>query len=43
MGRAAREKLEREYSLKDYCEGMLDIYCELLGRDVRNDVPERVQ
>ena len=43
MGRAAREKLEREYSLQDHCEGLLDIYSELLGRDVRRDVPERVQ
>jgi len=43
MGRAAREKLEREYSLKNHCEGLLDIYNELLGRDVRKDVPERLQ
>ena len=43
MGRAARMKLEREYSLKDHCEGLLDIYSELLGRDVRKDVSERVQ
>ena len=43
MGRAAREKLEREYSLKHHCEGLLDIYSELLGRDVRKDVSERVQ
>jgi glycosyltransferase involved in cell wall biosynthesis len=42
MGRAAREKLEREYSLKDHCEGLLHIYSELLGRDVRKDVPGRV-
>ena len=43
MGQAGREKLEREYSLQDHCEGLLDIYSELLGRDVRKDVPERVQ
>ena len=43
MGQAGREKLEREYSLQDHCEGLLDIYSELLGRDVRKDVSERVQ
>jgi glycosyltransferase involved in cell wall biosynthesis len=43
MGQAGREKLEREYSLQDHCAGLLDIYSELLGRDVRKDVPERVQ
>lgn len=43
MGLAAREKLEREYSLKDHCEGLLDIFSELLGRNVRKDIPERAQ
>ena len=28
MGQAGREKLEREYSLQDHCEGLLDIYSE---------------
>jgi glycosyltransferase involved in cell wall biosynthesis len=37
MGRAAREKLERDYSLAAHCERLLDIYSELLGRDVRED------
>lgn len=41
MGMAARERLEREYSLTAHCDGLLDIYSELLGREVRNDVPKR--
>jgi len=41
MGKAAREKLERQYSLTAHCEGLLDIYRELLGRDIRKDAPEQ--
>jgi glycosyltransferase involved in cell wall biosynthesis len=37
MGKAARRKLEQEYSLQAHCEGLLDIYSELLGRDVWKD------
>ena len=43
MGRESRKKLEREYSLQDHCEGLLEIYSELLGRDVSKDVPGRIQ
>lgn len=41
LGQAARAKLERQYSLTAHCDGLLDIYSELLGRDVRKYAPER--
>ena len=31
MGRAAREKLEREYSLDAHCTKLLEIYQELVS------------
>jgi glycosyltransferase involved in cell wall biosynthesis len=36
MGEAARNKLEREYSLAAHCEGLLDFYGDILGRDLRS-------
>lgn len=37
LGRAARKKLEREYSLAAHGEGLLDIYSEVLMRDIRKN------
>jgi glycosyltransferase involved in cell wall biosynthesis len=39
MGKTARGKIEREYSLASHCKGLLDIYSEVLGRDIRVEMP----
>ncbi len=31
MGKAAREKLEKEYSLESHCNGLLDMYSQMLA------------